>query len=144
MYLSPRPAVTKYHGLGNSTADICSLTALEAGSPRSRCQQVCSQLPAEEEGGREQSKMREGRNLGSGIHRFCYSWKRITRSRPPSKGAGTGHSEEHDCQESGIIGHHCGHRYPVAKLRRRLSLFNPHHLETITGVSILGNSQTLF
>ena len=57
---------------------------------------------------------------------------------------GRGHSEEHDCQESGTIGDHCGHRYPDAKLRRKLSLFIPHHLETITGVSILGNSKTLF
>ena len=56
---------------------------------------------------------------------------------------GWGRSEEHDCQESGITGDHCRHRYPDAELWRKLSLCIPHHLETITGVSILGNSKTL-
>ena len=55
---------------------------------------------------------------------------------------GRGHSEEHDCQESGITGDHCGHRYPDAKLRRKL-IVQPPPFRNHYSVSILGNSQTL-
>lgn len=39
MYSFARAAVTKYHKLGGLNIEIYSLAALEAGSPKSRCQQ---------------------------------------------------------------------------------------------------------